>query len=227
MGKNDKTVKGGETMRKGRCACKFIYCMVILALTGVLLTVPAYAAVSYRSDHYRTRLWNWYGWPIANRPGIPSLPWSSQPVRIPAPNQNVPDNSGANNSALDLTSDESYILKQVNIERAKAGLAPLQIDYSLVQTARVKSRDMINYGYFDHQSPTLGSPFDQMNKAGISYHNSGENIAGNPSAVGAMSSWMNSPGHRANILNPKFNRIGIGVVNGGPYGKMLTQQFIG
>ncbi|HBE77284.1 MAG TPA: hypothetical protein DDW65_05820 [Firmicutes bacterium] len=140
---------------------------------------------------------------------------------------NVPDDSGTNTSVRDLTSDESYILKQVNIERTKAGLASLQIDYSLVQTARVKSRDMINHGYFGHQSPTVGSPFDQMKKADIIYHNAGENIAGNPSAAGAMASWMNSPGHRADILNPKFNRIGIRVVNGEPYGKMLTQQFIG
>ena len=113
------------------------------------------------------------------------------------------------------------------MERAKKGLPALQIDYRLVQTARAKSRDMIKGGYFDHQSPTLGSPFDQMRKAGIPYRYAGENIAGNSSAAGAMVSWMNSSGHRANILNPNFNHIGIGVVDGGPYGKMLTQQFIG
>ena len=115
----------------------------------------------------------------------------------------------------------------MNVERSKAGLAPLQVDYRLVQTARAKSQDMITGGYFDHQSPTLGSPFDQMSRAGITYHYAGENIAGNSSAAGAMTSWMNSSGHRANILNPNFNHIGIGVVDGGPYGKMLTQQFIG
>jgi len=66
-----------------------------------------------------------------------------------------------------------------------------------------------------------------MRAAGISYRTAGENIAGNPSAAGAMRAWMNSPGHRANILNPNFTRIGIGVVDGGPYGKILTQHFIG
>ncbi|MGE5549384.1 MAG: CAP domain-containing protein [Bacteroidota bacterium] len=145
-----------------------------------------------------------------------------KPTATPAPAP-TPADPGTQN----LTADENYILQQVNAERAKAGLAPLQIDYRLVQTARAKSRDMIQNGYFGHQSPTLGSPFDQMRAAGITYRTAGENIAGNSSAAGAMQAWMNSPGHRANILNGSFTKIGIGVVNGGPYGKMLTQQFIG
>ena len=75
---------------------------------------------------------------------------------------------------------------------------------------------MIDHHYFDHQSPILGSPFDQMNKAGISFQFAGENIAGNNSAASAMTSWMNSSGHKANILNPNYTHIGIGVVDGGP-----------
>ena len=128
---------------------------------------------------------------------------------------------------MQLTADENYILQQTNAERAKAGLQPLVIDARLEQTARAKAQDMIDYGYFDHQSPDLGSPFDQMSNAGISYQYAGENIAGNSDVAAAMADWMNSPGHRANILNPNFTHIGIGVVDGGPYGKMLTQQFIG
>jgi uncharacterized YkwD family protein len=115
----------------------------------------------------------------------------------------------------------------VNGERAKAGLRPLTADLRLVQTARAKSQDMISGGYFGHESPRLGSPFDQMRAAGIAYATAGENIAGNSGVEGAQVSLMNSPGHRANILNPKFTRMGIGIIRGGAYGLMVTQQFIG
>lgn len=148
-------------------------------------------------------------------------------VQTPAPDKTGAGNSDSISPVRNLTADESYILEQVNAERAKAGLAPLQVDYRLVQTARTKSQDMITQGYFDHQSPTLGSSFDQMNQAEITYQYTGENIATNSTVAGAMESWMNSPGHRANILNPNFTHIGIGVIDGGPYGKTLTQQFIG
>jgi uncharacterized YkwD family protein len=117
-------------------------------------------------------------------------------------------------------------LEQVNVERAKAGLRPLQIDMRLVSTARVKSRDMINNNYFGHISPKLGSPIDQMRAAGISFRYAGENIAGTRTAAQAMQMWMQSSGHRANILKAEYTHIGIGVVSGGPYGKMLTQHFI-
>ncbi len=194
--------------------------IVSLFLMGLMLTGPVYAATPKHFD-YRVRPWYWYGRPIPARPTVPSLPGASKPA--PDTGSGVDQNV----SARDLTADENHIFKQVNMERAKKGLPALQIDYRLVQTARAKSLDMIKGGYFDHQSPTLGSPFDQMRKAGIPYRYAGENIAGNSSAAGAVVSWMNSLGHRANILNPKFNHIGIGVVDGGPYGKMLTQQFIG
>lgn len=130
-------------------------------------------------------------------------------------------------SVQSLTIDQGYILQQVNAERTKAGLVALTIDNRLVQTAKNKSQDMIDNNYFDHHSPGLGSPFDQMKRAGVTCRYAGENIAGNSSAAGAMKSWMDSPGNRANILNPSFTHIGIGVVAGGPYGMMLTQQFIG
>jgi uncharacterized YkwD family protein len=204
-------------MRKYIRGCGLIFWVVLLS---VMLTVPAYAAVPHHKN-YRLSPWYWFDWPVISRPAVPPLPRDSKPVQTP------PNDSGADNQVRELTSDENYVLKQVNAERAEAGLTPLKIDYRLVQTARAKSNDMIRGHYFDHQSPTLGSPFDQMKKAGIAYRYAGENIAGNPSAAGAMTSWMNSSGHRANILNPDFKHIGIGVVDGGPYGKMLTQQFIG
>lgn len=126
-----------------------------------------------------------------------------------------------------MTAEEAQMLQLVNAERTKAGLPALQADPQLAKTARAKSQDMITYNYFDHQSPDLGSPFDQMRAAGIRYTTAGENIAGNHSVEAAHQALMNSPGHRANILNPAFKKIGIGIVHGGPYGMMFTQQFIG
>ncbi|HBF39522.1 MAG TPA: sporulation protein [Firmicutes bacterium] len=189
-------------------------------LLGILSLSIVYAGPVYG---YQGNSLNWHGWPIPGQRTGPSIPRYSKPVQNPVSGVGT----GNHSSVQVLTLDESYILKQVNIERTKVGLGVLQIDNRLEQTARAKSMDMIKGGYFGHQSPTLGSPFDQMKRAGISYHWAGENIAGNFSAAGAMKSWMNSSGHRANILNPNFSRIGIGVIDGGPYGKMLTQQFIG
>lgn len=125
-----------------------------------------------------------------------------------------------------LTEAERALIDLVNGERAKAGLPALQVDLRLVVTARAKSQDMITYDYFGHESARLGSPFDQMKAAGIAYRSAGENLAGNGTVAGAHQSLMNSPGHRANILSATFTKIGIGVVKGGPYGMMFTQQFI-
>lgn len=96
----------------------------------------------------------------------------------------------------------------------------------LVELARLKSKDLIAQNYFAHQSPTYGSPFEMMQKAGITYYYAGENLAGAPTVARAHTSLMNSPGHRANILNPNFTHLGIGIIDGGPYGKMHTQMFI-
>lgn len=126
-----------------------------------------------------------------------------------------------------LTADEKQMLDLVNAERIKAGLKPLQIDMKLVDLARKKSRDMIQNNYFGHTSPVYGTPFEMMKSAGITYRYAGENLAGAPTVQKAHGGLMNSPGHRANILSPNYNRIGIGVVEGGPYGKMFTQLFIG
>ncbi len=141
----------------------------------------------------------------------------TQPT-APAPTPTTETNVG--------NSDENRILALTNAERQRNGLAPLRANSALMHQARIKAQDMVSNNYFSHQSPTLGSPFDQLRTAGIVYSTAGENIAGNRSADSAFNSWMNSSGHRANILNGNFNQIGIGVVNGGPYGKMLVQMFI-
>jgi uncharacterized YkwD family protein len=115
----------------------------------------------------------------------------------------------------------------VNQERSKSGLKPLQIDMSLVKLARMKAQDMIDNNYFSHTSPTYGSPFDMMKAAGVQYRYAGENLAGAPTVDAAHTNLMNSSGHRANILNSNYTKVGIGVVSGGPYGKMFVQMFTG
>jgi uncharacterized YkwD family protein len=126
-----------------------------------------------------------------------------------------------------LTAQEQQMINLVNQERTSRGLPALTVDIRLVKVARMKSIDMINNNYFSHQSPIYGSPSDLMKAQGISYHAVGENIAGNSSVTNAHTGLMNSPGHRANILNTSFTKIGIGIVKGGPYGLMISQEFIG
>ncbi|QZY56066.1 CAP domain-containing protein [Crassaminicella profunda] len=141
------------------------------------------------------------------------------------PNQTAQDKQEENTSRL--TADEQEMLKLLNGERTKNGLKPLTIDISIVNVARLKSQDMIDNNYFSHNSPTYGSPFDMLKQFGIKYLTAGENIAGNPSVQNAHTSLMNSEGHRKNILNPDFTHIGIGIKDGGKYGKMYTQMFVG
>ena len=120
---------------------------------------------------------------------------------------------------------EQTVLTLVNKERAKLGLNGLQMDWELQRTARYKSQDMRDKGYFSHQSPTYGSPFDMMKAFGIKYRTAGENIAqGQQTAEQVMKSWMNSAGHRKNILSKDFTHIGVGYVSNGNY---WTQMFIG
>ncbi|MBB3108488.1 putative YkwD family protein/spore coat assembly protein SafA [Paenibacillus phyllosphaerae] len=122
---------------------------------------------------------------------------------------------------------ESQVAQLVNAERAKAGLKPLTLNWQLSRVARVKSEDMRDKAYFSHQSPTYGSPFEMMKAFGLSYSYAGENIAaGQTTAQAVMTSWMNSPGHKANILSPNFTEIGVGYAAGGSMRHYWTQQFI-
>lgn len=120
---------------------------------------------------------------------------------------------------------EQEMFKLVNIERKKAGLSDLAFATPLRDVARAHSRDMLERGYFSHYTPEGVTPFDRMDKTGIQYSYAGENLALAPSSELAMQGLMNSPGHRANILNPNFNKIGIGVIDAGIYGKMYSQEF--
>ena len=120
---------------------------------------------------------------------------------------------------------ERQVVELVNVQRARNGLQPLSLDAGLCRFARVKSQDMHDNRYFDHTSPTYGSPFDMMRQFGITYASAGENIAmgySTPEAV--VNAWMNSSGHRANILSVKYTTLGVGFVPDGGY---WTQWFIG
>lgn len=120
---------------------------------------------------------------------------------------------------------ERQVVELVNVQRARNGLQLLSLDAGLCRFARVKSQDMHDNRYFDHTSPTYGSPFDMMRQFGITYASAGENIAmgySTPEAV--VNAWMNSSGHRANILSTKYTTLGVGFVSDGGY---WTQWFIG
>lgn len=120
---------------------------------------------------------------------------------------------------------ESEVIRLVNEVRIQNGLKPLQENWELSRVARYKSQDMADRGYFSHTSPTYGSPFQMMKAFGLSYRSTGENIAyGQRTPQEVMNAWMNSSGHRANILNASYTQIGVGYVADGRY---WTQMFIG
>ncbi|GAE26467.1 hypothetical protein JCM9140_2536 [Halalkalibacter wakoensis JCM 9140] len=119
---------------------------------------------------------------------------------------------------------ETKVVELTNVERRKHGLRELQADTELAKVARVKSQDMRENNYFAHESPTYGSPFDMMREFGITYRAAAENIAmGYRAPEQVVEGWMNSPGHRANILNGDLTHIGVGYDSDGHY---WTQMFI-
>ena len=136
------------------------------------------------------------------------------------------NNSGTTNTAS-LTKDELEVFNLINQQRTKNGLSALKIDSEVQNVARIKAKDMVDNNYFAHNSPIYGTPFQMLNSFKVSYRTAGENIAGNSSNSSAVTAWMNSSGHRANILNGNFNYTGIGVVNSPKYGKVYVQMFIG
>ncbi len=120
---------------------------------------------------------------------------------------------------------ESEVIRLVNEKRKANGLKPLTYDWELSRVARYKSQDMKDNNYFSHQSPVYGSPFDMIKNFGITYRSAGENIAkGQRTPEAVVNAWMNSSGHRANILNSSYTKIGVGYVANG---NIWTQMFIG
>ena len=113
----------------------------------------------------------------------------------------------------------------MNEIRVQNGLKPLTANWELSRVARYKSQDMVDNRYFSHTSPTYGTPFQMIKAFGLSYRTAGENIAyGQRTPQAVVNAWMNSSGHRANILNSSYTQIGVGYVANGHY---WTQMFIG
>jgi uncharacterized YkwD family protein len=160
---------------------------------------------------------------------------SSKYVKLIYPKSNNSNNQNTNNTTNNtttnngssLTADEKEVFDLINAKRTAARLSALKVDAELQNVARAKAEDMVKNNYFSHTSPTYGSPFDMMKSFGVSYKTAGENIAGNSSNTGAVNAWMNSEGHKANILNSSFNYTGVAVVKSSKYGKIFVQMFIG
>nr|WP_249283818.1 SafA/ExsA family spore coat assembly protein [Ligaoa zhengdingensis] len=124
-----------------------------------------------------------------------------------------------------VSSFESEVIRLVNEIRTQNGLKALTANWELSRVARYKSQDMVDNRYFSHTSPTYGSPFQMIKAFGLSYRTAGENIAyGQSTPRAVVNAWMNSSGHRANILNASYTQIGVGYVAKGHY---WTQMFIG
>ena len=137
------------------------------------------------------------------------------------------NSTGGSTVTTSLSKDEQEVFNLINQQRANNGLASLKIDEEVQRVAKIKAQDMVANNYFSHNSPTYGSPFDMLKSFKISYKSAGENIAGNSSNQSAVTAWMNSSGHKANILNSSYNYTGIGVVSSPTYGKVYVQMFIG
>ena len=164
--------------------------------------------------------------PVATTPAKKeSTPVATTPVKTENTTAATPKvEKSTTNQTSTISAFEQEVVNLTNAERAKAGLKALEIDTALMANAREKSEDMRANGYFDHTSPTLGTPFEQMKKRGITYKAAGENIAkGQTTPKQVVEGWMNSSGHRANIMSESFTHIGVGYVAGGHH---WTQQFI-
>ena len=204
---------------------KIIVCIASLLFMTPILAPATYTSAQGTDTHIVQKGESMWLISVKYQIGLSEIIQANPNVKNPAliyPNQKlvIPNIDNVKNL-------ENDVIALVNTERAKQHLEGLEIDWELSRVARVKSKDMAVNNYFSHQSPTYGSPFDMMKHFGIHYTSAGENIAsGQTSAESVMQSWMNSQGHRENIMNPTFTHIGVGYYRGGSYGHMWTQQFI-
>lgn len=153
---------------------------------------------------------------------------AAKPKTLAAHHTNTASKPAPSSASDALNPYEREVVRLVNVERQRAGLKPLEVGVRTSKAAEMKSEDMMKNNYFSHQSPTYGSPFDLLASLGVSYRTAGENIAaGQRTPAQVVDSWMNSPGHRANIMNPSYDYIGVGYVEGGTYGTYWTQVFVG
>jgi len=211
------------------------------------IAAPTQAATEYTTNNvsYYTITWNGHQWKVpvytfyfghAGQTDQPQAPAQKPSTQAPAkqtpqgpaqPTAPAPVQSQPTAPAQEASTEVQQVLDLVNAERAKAGLSPVTLNAELSRMATIKAEDMRDNHYFSHESPTYGSPFDMMSSFGIKYSYAGENIAaGQKTPDEVMKGWMNSPGHKANILNEHYTQIGIGVAKGGSYGTYWVQSFL-
>lgn len=190
--------------------------LAVLLLTATAASAETYTVVSGDSMwkiavKYETGLSEL----IAANPQItnPALIYPGQKITIP--------------NAAPLADLEQEVLRLVNVERANAGLPALTYNWEAARVARYKSQDMIDKGYFAHQSPTYGSPFQMMESFGLRFSAAAENIVkGQRTPAEVMNAWMNSAGHRANILSRNVTQIGVGAAKAKNGTLYWTQMFL-
>ena len=190
-------------------------------LTGNLLTMPAEAASLSHKVVRGDTMWKLaVQYQVGTSEIIQANPQVADPDLIyPGQILQIPQLEST------VSSYESEVIRLVNEIRQQNGLRPLAANWELSRVARYKSQDMRDNGYFSHNSPTYGTPFQMLSAFGLSYRTAGENIAkGYASPQAVVNGWMNSSGHRANILNASYTQIGVGYVAQGNY---WTQMFIG
>jgi len=208
----------------------FVNGLIIVAiLSALLLAIPLNEGLSERTrdsalvnrlavyaEQLEGKLRPVFGDAIARTMNLLTIrPDSNERVTLPFKVENTKPRPDLEKRMLDL----------VNQERQAAGLAPLQADPELTEVARKHSADMFARGYFAHDTPEGLSPFDRMKTANVRFTTAGENLALAPTLQIAHTGLMNSPGHRANILRREFGRVGIGVMDGGMRGLMVSQEF--
>ncbi len=196
---------------------KKLFC---ICLTLLLLTVPAFAATTHTVVRGDTMWKLAVQYQVGTSEIIAANPQVANPNLIyPGDLLTIPTVDSA------VLAYEAEVIRLVNAERAKAGLSPLTANWELSRIARYKSQDMRDNNYFSHTSPTYGSPSTMIRSFGLRFRASGENIAkGYSTPAAVVAGWMNSSGHRANILSASYTQIGVGYVAAGSY---WTQMFIG
>lgn len=199
---------------------KKLFTMLLAAAAAMALSVPALAAQTHTVQRGDTM------WRLAVRYEV----GTSEIIDV-NPQIADPDLIYPGDVLMIPTTDEAVrayereVIRLVNAERTQRGLVPLTENWELSRVARWKSQDMKDARYFSHTSPTYGTPFQMIRAFGLSYRSAGENIAmGYATPAAVVEGWMNSAGHRANILNASYTQIGVGYVASGHY---WTQMFIG
>ena len=197
---------------------------VILAgaiLAGSLMAVPAKAASLSHTVAAGDTMWKLaVRYQVGTSEIIQANPQISNPNLIyPGQVLQIPQLDAA------VAAYEAEVIRLVNEIRQQNGLQPLSANWELSRVARYKSQDLVDNRYFSHTSPTYGTPFQMIKSFGLTYRTAGENIAyGQRTPQAVVNAWMNSSGHRANILNSSYTQIGVGYVAQGNY---WTQMFIG